>query len=183
MPPLGPITPEETPLFSPPPFEEMWKGVLPKLKAVLARHGIPATDGEDLVQKAVEQYLRKRDQVRSPERWLPVALTNICRMYWRTHSRRLTLAVDQPLLEVLADPLAPAQERAVLRAELRKMLAGIKQRCRSILALRYLGYDRHEIAGETGYKVSSIDKLTRRCIDELTRRFQKAAGRLWGGDR
>jgi DNA-directed RNA polymerase specialized sigma24 family protein len=42
--------------------------VRPVLEGILRRQGIPPEDAEDLMQQALLQFLRKRSQIRAPER-------------------------------------------------------------------------------------------------------------------
>lgn len=145
----------------------------PRLKAILSSFRIPPEDGEDLLQNVCLQYLRKRDRIRSPELWFPGAVRNECRMFLRTRSRRITVAVDDTLLDVMNDEesAAPPQERAVLRRNLSRWIAQLDRRCRSLLRLRYhLGHETREVAEATGYRPSSVDKVTRRCLDALGRK-------------
>lgn len=178
MSPLLPIPPEEPSTATPMPFDALWPEVKPKLYGVLARYGIPPEDAEDLIQTVIVQYWEKRHIVREPLKWIPAALHNICKMHWRTRGRSRVIFVDQPLLEVLAEEETPEQESKVARRELSTLISRLKERCRKILKMRYLGYDRHEIAGETGYKLSGIDKVSKRCIDELSHKFRVAASGL-----
>lgn len=152
----------------------------PKLAAILSRFRIPPADAEDLLQNALYQFLRKRRQIRSPAAWLRGAVRNECRMYWRSRSRSFTVAVDQSLLDVVSEGTRPQQEQAVLRRNLERWLSELDRRCRSILHLRYhLGYEPREVAEKTGYAPSSIDKVTRRCLDVLGRKLAAALPPGW----
>lgn len=136
--------------------------------AILSSWRIPPQDAEDLVQNVLYQFLRKRRDIEQPSRWLKGALKNECRMYWRTRRRSITVAVDTALLDVAGDESMPAQERAVARRNLERWIAKLDYRCRTLLRLRYkLGMQPREVAEETGYKPSSVDKVTRRCLAAL----------------
>jgi RNA polymerase sigma factor (sigma-70 family) len=148
----------------------------PKLGGILASFRIPPQDADDLLQNVLLQYVKKRSLIREPELWLPGALRNECRMYWRTRSRSFTTAVDSAILETVCDEAAaPPQERTVMRNTLSRWIGELHTRCRSILRLRYhLGYEAREVAEETGYSPSSIDKVTRRCLEALGRKVAAA---------
>lgn len=162
-------------------FEVMWRAVQPRLRAVLARHRVPYQDAPDLVHDVFMQYWRKRHLVAAPEKWLPCALELTCRMFWRTRGRSITVAVDGAILELMSSHDAPKQERMVIRRELTRLIQTLKKRCREILTLRYLGFDRQEIAAATHYKVSGIDKVAKRCENDLAEKFRLAAAGLSGG--
>lgn len=150
----------------------------PRLSAILGSFRIPPEDGEDLVQNVCLQYLRKRDGIRDPGYWIPGALRNECLMFLRTKSRRFTVAVDGALLDLMggdATPDTPPQEQALLRRNLSRWIAQLDWRCRSILRLRYhLGHETREVAEAMGYRPSSVDKVTRRCLDALGRKVVAA---------
>jgi RNA polymerase sigma factor (sigma-70 family) len=143
----------------------------PALEAILRRFRIPPDDADDVVQQALLQYVRKRSQVRAPEPWLRGALRNECRMYWRSRTRSLTVTVDQALLDVVAGS-SEEPERAILRRSLGRWVALLPYNCRSLLRLRYtLELDVQEIAARSGYRPSSVDKVTRRCLEVLSRKM------------
>lgn len=150
----------------------------PSFAAILARFGVPPQDAEDRVQDALLGYLAKRRHILNPQAWLRGALKNECRMYWRSRGRSITVAVDQALLDVVADASGPEQERAVLRRNLKRWISKLDYRCREILRLRYsLGYEPREVAEEMGYKPGSIDKITRRCLEALAKKASALAAR------
>jgi RNA polymerase sigma factor (sigma-70 family) len=148
----------------------------PDLAAILGRFRIPAEDSEDLVQQALLQFVRKRAQVRAPDHWLRGAVRNECRMYWRSRGRRLTVAVDQSVLDLVAGGREEAPERAVLRRGLGRWVAALPRNCQSLLRMRYgLGLDVREVAARSGYRPASVDKVTKRCLDALSRKMAALA--------
>lgn len=153
-------------------FEQLIRQLEPKTRAVLARHRIPAEDGEDLLQQTLLTYLYKRNQIRCPEAWVLGALRKKCLVYWRNRRRCVYEGVDNAILESLADTTIPPQERFNFLHDLSDVLATLPSRCRSLLSLRYRqGYNPTEAAKELGYKASSIYKLTERCLASLTTRL------------
>ena len=153
-------------------FEQLIQQLGPKTKAVLARHRIPAEDGEDLLQQTLLTFLYKRQQIRCPEAWVLGALKKKCLVYWRNRRRCVYEGVDNAILESLADTNVPAQERYNFLHDLTGVLATLPSRCRSLLSLRYRqGYNPTETAKHLGYKPSSIYKLTERCLASLTTRL------------
>ncbi|HZF12071.1 MAG TPA: sigma-70 family RNA polymerase sigma factor [Thermoanaerobaculia bacterium] len=161
-------------------LEDVLRRVEPKLKRLLAAYRIPLHDAEDLVQEACCHLIYQLDKVRDPECWLLGTLKRLCLMYWRRHRRRLYQAVDETILEWLEQPVASPQERRDLLADLDSLIARLPPRCRSLLRLRFqLGYEPTEVAERLGYQVSSIGKVTTRCLAALNRELLAAgfAGR------
>jgi RNA polymerase sigma factor (sigma-70 family) len=153
----------------------------PALEAILRRFRIPPEDGDDVVQQVLLQYVRKRSLIQTPEAWLPGAVRHECRMYWRSRDRRRTVAVDQAVLDVMAGGAADDPERAILRRNLGRWVAKLTPHCQSLLRMRYtLELDDREVADRTGYRPSSVDKVTKRCLNALSRKLAAAAvsGRL-----
>ncbi len=156
-------------------LSELLSRLWPRLRKVLSAFHVPPEDGDDLVQDTVMQFIRKRSQILNAERWLAGALRNQCRMYWRTRSRRRTVAVEQAVLDVMAGGAAPDAERIVLRRGLGRWIATLPRNCRELLRLRYgLGLEDREVAAETGYRPSSVDKVTRRCVQALSKKMAAA---------
>ncbi|HEX9943436.1 MAG TPA: sigma-70 family RNA polymerase sigma factor [Thermoanaerobaculia bacterium] len=152
------------------PFEEFLKAVEPKLKGLLATYRIPAVDAEDVLQQALLALLFRWERVRDPESWLFGTVRRHCLMYWRTRRRRIYSAVDSTILEWLSQPIAPTQERSDLLSDLENLIDRLPSRCRLVLRLRFqLGYEPLEVARKLGYRVSSIGKITTRCLAALSR--------------
>jgi RNA polymerase sigma factor (sigma-70 family) len=151
-------------------FEDFLTAMEPKLKRLLAVYRIPADDAEDVLQQALLALLYQWERVRDPESWLFGTVKRHCLMYWRTHKRRIYLAVDSTILEWLSEPIAPNQEKADLLCDLESLIHQLPPRCRSILRLRFrLGYEPPEVAKMLGYRESSIGKITTRCLAALSR--------------
>ena len=112
--------------------------------------------------------------LRDPEAWLLGTLRNKCLLYWRDHRRKLYEAVDAAVLELMAEPTPPAQKAADLRRDLALAIEQLPERCRSLLSLRYQGYEPPEVAKRLGYSQGSISKVTNRCLAALTRRLLTA---------
>jgi len=151
-------------------LEPFLKSVRPKLRVLFARFRVPPQDTEDILQQALLALVHQWDTVRDPEAWLIGTLRNKCLVYWRERRRKLYDAVDSTVLEWVAKPQAPSQERSDLWSDLETLLSRLPSRCQSLLWLRYrLGYDTSEIARELGYSSNSISKVTARCLASLTR--------------
>jgi RNA polymerase sigma factor (sigma-70 family) len=151
-------------------LEDFLRRVKPKLKALFARYRIPPQDTEDILQQALLALVYRLKGVRDPEAWLMGTLRNKCLVYWRDRRRRLYESVDATVLEWMAKPEAPQQERSDLWQDLETLLARLPSRCQSMLWLRYrMGYDTPEIARRLGYSPNSVSKVCARCLASLTR--------------
>lgn len=156
-------------------FDQFLQKVEPKLKRLLSTYRIPVDDAEDVLQQSLLALVYQWDRVRDPETWLLGTLKRHCLMYWRTSRRRIYLAVDSTLLELLSDPVAPSQERTDLLCDLQCLLGKLPSRCRQLLHLRFqMGYEPLEVARRLGYQASSIGKITNRCLAALSRELLAA---------
>lgn len=155
---------------------ELLRRLRPRLDAILWRYRIPPADAEDRIQDIMLQFIRKRPQIYNPEAWIKGALKRGCLMHLRSRRRDRTVPVDTGLLELLGGSSVPDEERADLRRRLRKWIRKLSPKCRRLLHDRYVKELRSgEVAERTGYKPSSVDKVTRRCVDALSRQIAKAA--------
>jgi RNA polymerase sigma factor (sigma-70 family) len=153
-------------------LEQFLDSVQPRLKVLFSRHRIPPQDTEDILQQTLLALVYQWNNVRDPEAWLFGTLRNKCRIYWRDRRRLLYEAVDAAVLEWVAEPQAPVQERQDLWHDFETLLDQLPQRCRSLLRMRYgLGYEPPEIADHLGYSRASINKVTTRCLAALTHRL------------
>lgn len=153
-------------------LNRLLKTARPRLERVLRHFEIPPEDAEDILQDAQLTLLYKWDKIRSPESWLIGTVKKKCIMYWRKRRGSLCDAVDTAILELVSVPQAPDQEKTELSCDLNRVLSRLSTRCRSLLQLRYgLGYGPNEVAEQMGYRVSSIRKVTNRCLAALTRQL------------
>ena len=159
-------------------ISEVARRMRPRMRRVVRGLRVPDEDAEDLIQQTLMALVDGWDGVRDPEAWILGAVRKKCLMYWRTRRRRIYEAVDDGLLEWLAEPELPAQERWVLESDLAAMVARLPERYRSVLRLRYgLGYGPREVAHRLGYRVSSIGKVTTRSLAALGRELDGAGFR------
>lgn len=149
-------------------LDEFARGVRPKMRRMVRGWGVPPEDAEDLVQQTLMALVGCWEGVRNPDAWVAGATRKSCLMYWRSRRRRIYDAVDDGVLEWLAEPERPAQEHRALRRDLTALAARLPERYRSVLRLRYaLGCDAPETARRLGYRPSSIGKVTTRGLAAL----------------
>lgn len=161
-----------------PPLDELLREIRPKLYRLVRGFGIPEEDSEDLIQNTLLALVFRWDQVRNPDAWVVGTVKKNCLMYWRSRRRRLYDAVDGSVLEWLAGGERPIQERRDLRNDLGALIDRLPDRYRKVLQLRYaLGCDAREVARRTGYRRSSIGKVTARSLAALSREMAEAGFR------
>lgn len=152
-------------------FDSFLSRMKPGLKRVMDRYRIPSEDAGDVLQQAFLALLGQFHRVRDPEAWLLGTLKRHCLMYWRDHRRRLYSAVDAEVMERLSEPAAASQERSDFLSEMDSLIERLPPRCRSLLRLRFQGYEPLEAARRlgSGAGASSVDKITHRCFAALAR--------------
>lgn len=159
-------------------LDEVARRMRPRMRRLIRGLRVPDEDAEDLIQQTLMALLACWGEVRDPEAWIVGAVRKKCLMYWRGRRRRIYEAVDDALLEWLAEPESPAQERWVLESDLAQGMGRLPERYRSVLQLRFgLGYGPREVARRLGYQVSSIGKVTTRSLAALGRELDGAGFR------
>ena len=147
----------------------------PRMRRMLRGWGVPEEDAEDVVQQTLMGLVACWERVRNPDAWVAGATRKNCLMYWRGRRRRIYDAVDGPVLEWLAAPEGPAQERRALGCDLATVAARLPKRYRAVLRLRFgFGYEPPEIARCLGYRPSSIGKVTSRGLEALREELTRA---------
>lgn len=160
-------------------LEELLRGLRRRFEAIFRRYRIRPEDAEDLLQNVMLQFVLKRPQVRNPPAWICQALTLECLMFLRTERRRIVQSVEDTLLEIFGGGDFPDPEREFLRKQLRRWIRKLPRNCQELIRLKYVeNLSAKEIAERTGYKPSSVDKVTRRCVARLKRMFDAAANKL-----
>ncbi len=139
---------------------------------MLRNFEIPPEDAEDILQDAQLTLLYKWDKIRSPESWLIGTVKKKCIMYWRKRRGSLCEARGHgdPRPACRSAAAGAGEGRADVRPQPRPLSA-----LHSLplpLKLRYgLGYGPTEVAEQMGYRISSIRKVTNRCLAALTRQL------------
>lgn len=152
------------------PPEDVFERLRHRLERQVRAHRIPAQDADDLVQQTLIALFDQYDEVRDPEPWAMGVLRKHCLMYWRSRRRRIYDSVDDTVLEWLAAPEVPSQERRDLKNDLATAMDRLPDHYRSVILLRYgLGMEPAEVAAELGYRASSIGKVTLRSLAAMNR--------------
>ena len=164
------IQSDPAPASDPESFEDFLARVRPRVKRLLKSYHIPLQDAEDVLQEALLEAVRQWESIRNMEAWLLGTLRFKCATYWKRQRSERLQAMDPLALEELCEPHSPAQERAEVLLDLRRLTRGLGQRHRAVLWLRYgLGLTTSEVARRLGYCPASIRKLTCRARAKLGR--------------
>ncbi len=152
---------------------------------LIALHGVPGADAEDLLQEALLLFVERHEQVEDPARWIPAVVRILCLRHRRARRRRLARLVEGAILESIADPGRPVGERLAVRDELGRAFALLRERCRHLLSLRYArDLGAHEIAERLGCRTTSVNKIAQRCLADLGERLLEVGrARCRGGVR
>lgn len=135
-----------------------------RAKRVMRNFEIPEEDKDEILQNALLTLIKKSDKIRNTESWLIGTVKKNCMTYWRKRRDSLTNAVDAAILDLLEMP--PQVDNSDLAA----VLDSLSPRCRQLLMLRYgLGYGASDTAEALGYHVTSVRKVTTRCLSSLVR--------------
>jgi len=150
--------------------------------SVARKHLRNRVDAEEAAQDALVRLYRIRsrfDLDRSPEGLVVRVVTNACR---DLHRRRqtgigaITQRMESSVLRSLSVGGNPG-EAGVDRLVARELLAGLSERHRRPLELRYLeGLTNGEIAAQLGISVSSVKLQLARAIELLQQRLDGHAG-------
>lgn len=169
---MSPTRSDLAPASGPETLEELLRRLRPRIQQIFAVYHVPPSDAEDLLQDVLVVALRKWDSILVKDGWLVGTLRNKCLRYWRGRQEDRLQPMDLPALESLCDPLPPLQERAERRLDLATLTGDLCRRHREILWLRYgLGLSSSEIAARTGYRGSSIRKLSCRSVSRLQKKI------------
>lgn len=169
---MSPTGSDLAPVSGPETLEELLRRLRPRIQQIFAVYHVPPSDAEDLLQDVLVVALRKWESIHVKDGWLVGTLRNKCLRYWRRRQEDRLQTMDLPALESLCAPLPPLQERAERMLDLATLTADLCRRHREILWLRYgLGLSSSEIAARTGYRGSSIRKLSCRSVSRLQKKI------------
>jgi DNA-directed RNA polymerase specialized sigma24 family protein len=73
---------------------ELIERLRPGLRRLFCRQGIPAWDGEDLIQQGVAAALRRWPTIAHRETWLLGTVRCMCIVYWRERRRCRLVPID-----------------------------------------------------------------------------------------
>jgi RNA polymerase sigma factor (sigma-70 family) len=142
----------------------------PRLRALLYRYQISATDGEDLLQEALLASLSHWEEIDNKQGWLLVTVRNLCSAYRRRQKcwARLVQATDDESIQMLARALPPPQSQVEINRDLRRLLAHVGEHERYILYLKYVEQlGPSELASRIDCHPASVRKMVLRAMSRL----------------
>jgi RNA polymerase sigma factor (sigma-70 family) len=124
----------------------------------------------DAAQEAFARLVDRRPRGDRLRAWLFTVATNVVREASNAKRRRTALAgrvmARPPAGDPPADPLA-ATEAADERDRVRRALAGLAEKERTILLMREEGFTHREIAEAVGTTTGSVGTMIARALDKL----------------
>jgi RNA polymerase sigma-70 factor (ECF subfamily) len=146
-------------------FASLFATEYPRLFRYLDRLGGEPELAADLAQDALVRLYRRGSLPASPRAWLITAALNLFRNARSTRSRRLRLLTQERATHALADPAPLPGERGAAdatRARVRRAIAALPDRERSLLLLHAEGYRYREIAAALDLNEASVGTLLAR---------------------
>lgn len=144
------------------------------------RHFAPASDVDDLVQEALIQTLRVREQgvVRSIRGFLFATGRNAARDLFRHRAVAKTTTIAEIDSLAVLDEAPDAREQASRRQEtevLHEAILSLPARCRTILVLRKFEHlSHHEIASRLGIAVHTVEAQLTKALRRCEQYFRKS---------
>ncbi len=155
-------------------FEATLGELRPRLASILRRYRVPADDAEDLLQEAYLSLFFHWQNVRERAGYLVVTVARLCRRYHYKRHRLLAQAVDEAVLELLAEPLSPPQEQVEARHDVQAYLADLTpKRRRAVYQCRILGLTPEEVSDSQGVQPDATRRLLRFALEALARKAGK----------
>ncbi len=124
----------------------------------------------DAAQESFARLLRRAPQLENPRAWLYRVATNLVREQARTRRVRLRILAGAPARVPIADdPPGPAEAVATLerRGAVRRALARLSWKERTVLLMRDEGFKHREIAEAVGTTTKSVGTMVARALDKL----------------
>jgi RNA polymerase sigma-70 factor (ECF subfamily) len=154
-------------------FEALFRQHFLKLQRYLSRMSGDPELAADLAQEAFVKLHRRSSLPDVPEAWLITVSTNLLRNARARESRRRRLLTEERSTRSLADP-PPAPDAADPgeSARVRRALAALPERERSLLLLRAEGYGYREIAAALELNEASVGTLLARAKQAFLERYE-----------
>jgi RNA polymerase sigma-70 factor (ECF subfamily) len=156
-------------------WDEVYRQEMPRVFNYFRYRGFERATAEDLTSATFEKAWRARDRYRRSRAAVSTWLLAIARNAAIDHLRRSHAAV--PLEQTLLRDQETPETRALRDADsrrLRELLAGLPERERELLALKYgAGATNRAIAKITGLGESNVGTILHRTIDGLRTRWDE----------
>jgi DNA-directed RNA polymerase specialized sigma24 family protein len=139
-----------------------------RINGMLFKYGIPAQDGEDVIQTVLLLAVNKWHEIHDPKAWLLGTLKNRCIIYRRERLKHACRFVPLAGIRPHAAAMPPPQAERELMAELSAAWRRLPRTQRRLVVLRcQLGLSTLEAAQAAGVAHSSVRKLLGRALARL----------------
>jgi RNA polymerase sigma-70 factor (sigma-E family) len=129
------------------------------------------SDGEDLLQTALEKTYRRWSHLEAPEAYVRQSLVNAARSHWRVRRRRQEHVWD----EVPEAAVPGGQDRMLVRHSLLEALGGLTRQQRAVIVLRFFAdQSEAEVARLLGCSIGTVKAHSSRGLQQLRDDFQHA---------
>jgi len=160
-------------------WDAVYAAELPRVFNYLRYRGFDRATAEDLTSATFEKAWRARDRYRRDRAAVSTWLVAIARNVATDHLRRAR--PELPLEDGFARDEATPETAALLDADRRRLsglLAGLPERERELLALKYgAGETNRAIAKATGLGESNVGTILHRTVAELRARWNEGGTR------
>jgi RNA polymerase sigma-70 factor (ECF subfamily) len=139
-------------------FERLLGELRPKLHRYCARMTGSVIDGEDVVQESLVKAIEAHGgsgSISNPEAWLFRIAHNAALDFLRRRTRQNAARVDEDL-DMIADPIAVAEDREIAAASLRTFMRLPVAQRGSVILMDVLGYTVQEISGIIDNSVPAV---------------------------
>lgn len=152
-------------------FEQLFNDVYPQLHRYCARMTADADVAEDVAQEAFVRLLDRKVEGDPPglKAWLFKVATHVIRDRAKVRDNRARLLEANPVGTAAADDPDEELARAERVARVRRALATLEERDRTLLLLREEGFSYRELANAVEVKASSVGTLLARARRRLAR--------------
>lgn len=142
----------------------------PRLKKLLARFRIPASNAEAMLEDCLMVLVYRQDQIADPGRWLERTLRYRCIRHWRHHQQQLCRTLDAELRRWLADEAVSHSEIHTRQRLLGDEIGRLPDPCQPVLRSR-LGLDEQRAAERPQSATRTQRDPYDRCLMRLMRQL------------
>lgn len=163
-------------------FGETYEEELPRVYGYVAYQVMDPDDAEDLTQQTFERALAHwgefDDRRATITTWLLAIARNLIVDHYRARSRRPVTTAIEEVPEAQLQASTAGHPRLGIGPELETALAGLSERERELIALRY-GADLSgpQIASLTGLSVPNVQQILSRSLRRLRDSLDRGGGR------
>lgn len=146
----------------------------PLMWSIARRNGLTPDEAEEVCQSVSLVMLERLELLQDHRSLAAWVATTTARQCWRRR-RRVRLETPGPDPDATVGPAPTPHDEFLAAAErevVQRALAGLGERCRTLLTLLFVdGWTHARVAERLGLALGSIGVYRRRCLDRLARRL------------